>query len=75
MPNTFLDTVQNTNLTNANPNALVNRTTKEINWQMLASYLDSEIFQFIMQNQDNETIKEFGINLATNLAKNFSITK
>ena len=35
---------------------IVNNMSKEINWQLLAGFLDQEIFQFILKNKDNEVI-------------------
>ena len=50
-------------------------TSKEINWQLLAGFLDQEIFQFILKNKDNEVIQQFGIELAQKLAVNFGLSK
>ena len=46
---------------------------KRVNWQMLACYLDGKIFEFIMQNQNDPRIKDFGIELARDLANKFGI--
>lgn len=54
---------------------IVNNLDKQINWQLLAGFLDQEIFQFILKNKDNEVIKQFGIELATKLATNFGLSK
>ena len=54
---------------------IVNNLDKQINWQLLAGFLDQEIFQFILANKDNEVIKQFGIDLATKLATNFGLSK
>ena len=54
---------------------IVNNLDKQINWQLLAGFLDQEIFQFILKNKDNEVIKQFGIDLATKLATNFGLSK
>ena len=52
---------------------IVNNMSKEINWQLLAGFLDQEIFQFILKNKDNEVIQQFGIELAQKLAVNFGL--
>jgi len=54
---------------------IVNNLDKQINWQLLAGFLDQEIFQFILKNKDNEVIKQFGIELAQKLATNFGLSK
>ena len=54
---------------------IVNNMSKEINWQLLAGFLDQEIFQFILKNKDNEVIQQFGIELAQKLAVNFGLSK
>ena len=54
---------------------IVNNMSKEINWKLLAGFLDQEIFQFILKNKDNEVIKQFGIELAQKLAVNFGLSK
>lgn len=63
----------NNALTNSDPTNIMNKDSKQINWQLLASFLDSEIFQFIMQNKDDEKIKTFGVNLSQKLATNFGL--
>jgi len=42
---------------------------------LVASYLDSEMFSFILRNRDNQTIKDFGIQLSSNLANKFGLTR
>tara|TARA_A100001201_G_scaffold80444_1_gene71851 strand:- start:637 stop:894 length:258 start_codon:yes stop_codon:yes gene_type:complete len=54
---------------------IINNMSKEINWQLLAGFLDQEIFQFILKNRDNETITQFGTELAQKLATNFGLTR
>jgi len=54
---------------------IVNNMNKQINWQLLAGFLDQEIFQFILANQDSPVIKQFGNNLAHKLATNFGLSK
>ena len=46
---------------------------QRIDWQLLANYLDGKIFEFIMQNQNDPRIKDFGIELARDLANKFGI--
>ena len=47
--------------------------TTSIDWQLLANYLDGKIFEFIMRNQNDQRIKDFGIELARDLANKFGI--
>ena len=49
------------------------QTTTTIDWQLLANYLDGKIFEFIMTNQNDTKIKDFGIELARDLANKFGI--
>ena len=49
------------------------QTTTTIDWQLLANYLDGKIFEFIMQNQNDPRIKDFGIELGRDLANKFGI--
>ena len=52
---------------------LSNAQDQRIDWQLLANYLDGKIFEFIMQNQNDPRIKDFGIELARDLASKFGI--
>ena len=52
---------------------LSNAQDQRIDWQLLANYLDGKIFEFIMQNQNDPRIKDFGIELARDLANKFGI--
>jgi hypothetical protein len=52
---------------------LSNAQDQRIDWQLLANYLDGKIFEFIMQNQNDQRIKDFGIELARDLANKFGI--
>jgi len=61
--------------TNNSDMPIVNNMNKQINWQLLAGFLDQEIFQFILANKDNEVITQFGIDLASKLATNFGLSK
>ena len=54
---------------------LSNAQDQRIDWQLLANYLDGKIFEFIMQNQNDQRIKDFGIELARDLANRFNITE
>ena len=49
------------------------QTTTTIDWQLLANYLDGKIFEFILQNQNDPKVKDFGIELARDLANKFGI--
>jgi|TARA_B100001094_G_C17926970_1_gene668791 hypothetical protein len=89
MPNDLVTQLQNLrNLTNTNRSnrAVNNRENSEVaeplvsnnqdvDWQLVASYLDSEMFSFILRNRDNQTIKDFGIQLSSNLANKFGLTR
>ena len=70
-----LTTTQENNVATTLQQPLASVTTQEVNWQMLASYLDSSIFQFILQNKDIPEVTQFGVKLATELATNFNITR
>ena len=65
----------NRGLTNQpNQNTFIsNAQDQRIDWQLLANYLDGKIFEFIMQNQNDPRIKDFGIELARDLANKFGI--
>jgi len=52
---------------------LSNAQEQRIDWQLLANYLDGKIFEFIMANQNDPRIKDFGIELARDLANKFGI--
>ena len=90
MPNDLVTDLQNlrnlTNTTNTNrSNRAVNNRensfnlhksdNQDVDWQLVASYLDSEMFSFILRNRDNQTIKDFGIQLSSNLANKFGLTR
>ena len=49
------------------------QTSTNIDWQLLANYLDGKIFEFILQNQNDPKVKDFGIELARDLANKFGI--
>jgi len=71
--NSVIVSDSNNAVTNSDPTNIMNKDSKQINWQLLASFLDSEIFQFIMQNKNDEKIKAFGLNLSQKLATNFGL--
>ena len=89
MPNdlvTQLQSLRNLTNTNRSNRAVNNRENSEVaeplvsnnqdvDWQLVASYLDSEMFSFILRNRDNQTIKDFGIQLSSNLANKFGLTR
>tara|TARA_R110000822_G_scaffold65707_1_gene160834 strand:- start:294 stop:539 length:246 start_codon:yes stop_codon:yes gene_type:complete len=81
MPNDLVTQLQNLrNLTNTNrSNRAVGEplvsNDQEVDWQLVASYLDSEMFSFILKNRDNQTIKEFGLQLSSNLANKFGLIR
>ena len=81
MPNDLVTDLQNLrNLTNTNrSNRAVDEplvsNDQEVDWQLVASYLDSEMFSFILKNRDNQTIKEFGLQLSSNLANKFGLIR
>ena len=52
---------------------LSNAQDQRIDWQLLANYLDGKIFEFILQNQNDPKVKDFGIELARDLANKFGI--
>ena len=52
---------------------LSNAQDQRIDWQLLANYLDGKIFEFIMRNQNDPRIKDFGIELVRDLASKFGI--
>ena len=89
MPNdlvTQLQNLRNLSHTNRSNRAVENRPNNEvaepltnanqdIDWQLVASYLDSEMFGFILRNQNDSKIREFGTQLSMNLANKFGITR
>lgn len=46
-----------------------------IDWQLLASYLDSKIFEFIIANQSDMKIANFGQELSQDLAEKFNVQR
>ncbi len=46
-----------------------------IDWQLLASYLDSKIFEFIIANQSDQKIANFGQELSQDLAEKFNVQR
>ena len=78
MPNDLISQLRelanttNRGVTNQNT-FLSNAQDQRIDWQLLANYLDGKIFEFIMRNQNDPRIKDFGIELARDLANKFGI--
>ena len=80
MPNDLISQLRelanttNRGVSNQNQNTfLSNAQEQRIDWQLLANYLDGKIFEFIMTNQNDPRIKDFGIELARDLANKFGI--
>ena len=80
MPNDLISQLRelanttNRGVSNQNQNTfLSNAQDQRIDWQLLANYLDGKIFEFIMRNQNDPRIKDFGIELARDLANKFGI--
>ena len=80
MPNDLISQLRelanttNRGVTNQDQNTfLSNAQDQRIDWQLLANYLDGKIFEFIMANQNAPRIKDFGIELARDLANKFGI--
>ena len=80
MPNDLISQLRelanttNRGVTNQDQNTfLSNAQDQRIDWQLLSNYLDGKIFEFIMQNQNDPRIKDFGIELARDLANKFGI--
>jgi len=46
-----------------------------IDWQLLSSYLDSKIFEFIIANQNDHKIANFGQELSQDLADKFNVQR
>jgi len=80
MPNDLINQLRelanttNRGVTNQDQNTfLSNAQDQRIDWQLLANYLDGKIFEFIMANQNDPKIKDFGIELVRDLANKFGI--
>ena len=54
---------------------LKNKQQSTIDWQLVAGYLDQQIFEFFLRNQNDEKIKEFATTLAGNLAEKFGLAR
>ena len=46
-----------------------------IDWQLLASYLDSKIFEFIIANQNDHKRANFGQELSQDLSDKFNVQR
>ena len=79
MPDNYLDILRQANaISTVRPNSLIETVEngqQQVNWQMLASYLDSSIFEFILQNKDIPQVSAYGLKLAQELANNFNINR
>ena len=54
---------------------LKNKKESTIDWQLVAGYLDQQIFEFFLRNQNDEKIREFAVGLAGNLAEKFGLVR
>ena len=66
----------NRGVTNQQDSFLTNAQStfsRNIDWRLLANYLDGKIFEFILQNKHDPKVKDFGVRLARDLANKFGI--
>jgi len=54
---------------------LKNKKESTIDWQLVAGFLDQQIFEFFLRNQNDEKIREFAVGLAGNLAEKFGLVR
>ena len=54
---------------------LKNKQQSTIDWQLVAGYLDQQIFEFFLQNKEDEKIVKFATALAGNLAEKFGLVR
>ena len=54
---------------------LKNKKESTIDWQLVAGFLDQQIFEFFLRNQNDDNIREFAVGLAGNLAEKFGIVR
>ena len=54
---------------------LQNKPNAFFDWQLIAGYLDSKIFEFIVENRTNDKVQEFGAELAQDLADKFGLNR
>ena len=54
---------------------LQNKPNAFFDWQLNAGYLDSKIFEFIVENRTNDKVQEFGAELAQDLADKFGLNR
>ena len=54
---------------------LKNKKESTIDWQLVAGYLDQQIFEFFLRNQIDQKITEFATTLAGNLAEKFGLVR
>ncbi len=78
MPDNYLDIIRQANEVNTIRQQPLTRridNVETIDWQLLASYLDSSIFQFILQNKHIPEVSSHGLQLAQDLASKFNINR
>ena len=78
MPDNYLDIIRQANEVNTIRQQPLTRRIDDvetIDWQLLASYLDSSIFQFILQNKHIPEVSSYGLQLAQDLASKFNINR
>ena len=78
MPDNYLDIIRQANEVNTIRQQPLTRridNVETIDWQLLASYLDSSIFEFILQNKDIPQVSAYGLKLAQELDNNFNINR
>jgi hypothetical protein len=66
MPDNYLDIIRQANEVNTIRQQPLTRridNVETIDWQLLASYLDSSIFQFILQNKHIPEVSAYGLQL------------
>ena len=54
---------------------LKNKKESTIDWQLVAGFLDQQIFEFFLRNQNDDKIREFAVGLAGNLAEKFGLVR
>jgi hypothetical protein len=51
------------------------RQDSTIDWQLVAGYLDQQMFEFVLKNQNDNKIVEFGKKLAGDMAVKFGLVR
>ena len=54
---------------------LRNRPQATVDWQLVAGYLDTQVFEFILNNREDKKIAEFGLKLAGGMADKFGLVR